>query len=98
MIAEVEHRTQGYDEKPEFLVEKLREGIAIVAAAMEPKPVIVRFSDFKSNEYAALIGGEIFEKPENNPMMGWRGASRYPHEDFAEAFRLELGAKGTRVT
>jgi pyruvate,water dikinase len=92
MIAEVEHRTQGYDEKPEFLVEKLREGIAIVAAAMEPKPVIVRFSDFKSNEYAALVGGEIFEKPENNPMMGWRGASRYPHKDFAEAFRLECRA------
>lgn len=91
-IAEIDSRTQGYDDKPQFLVEKLREGIAIVAAAMHPKPVIVRFSDFKSNEYAALVGGEIFEKPENNPMLGWRGASRYPHEDFAEAFRLECRA------
>jgi pyruvate,water dikinase len=91
-IAEIDSRTQGYDDKPQFLVEKLREGIAIVAAAMDPKPVIVRFSDFKSNEYAALVGGEIFEKAENNPMLGWRGASRYPHEDFAEAFRLECRA------
>jgi pyruvate,water dikinase len=92
MIAEIETKTQGYDEKPEFLVEKLREGIAIVAAAMDPKPVIVRFSDFKSNEYEALVGGKIFEKRENNPMLGWRGASRYPHTEFAEAFRLECRA------
>ncbi len=91
-IAEIEARTQGYDDKPQFLVEKLREGIATVAAAMDPKPVIVRFSDFKSNEYAALVGGEIFEKGENNPMLGWRGASRYPHTEFAEAFRLECRA------
>jgi len=92
MTAEVDARTEGYGNKPEFLVEKLREGIAIVAAAVYPKPVIVRFSDFKSNEYAALVGGKIFEKEENNPMLGWRGASRYPHEDFAEAFRLECRA------
>jgi pyruvate,water dikinase len=91
-IAEIEARTQGYDDKPQFLVDKLREGIATVAAAMDPKPVIVRFSDFKSNEYAALVGGEIFEKGENNPMLGWRGASRYPHTEFAEAFRLECRA------
>jgi len=91
-IAEVDSRTQGYDNKPEFLVEKLREGLAVVAASMYPKPVIVRFSDFKSNEYAALVGGQIFEKPENNPMLGWRGASRYPHEDFADAFKLECRA------
>jgi pyruvate,water dikinase len=91
-ITEIEARTQGYDDKPQFLVEKLREGIAMVAAAMDPKPVIVRFSDFKSNEYAALVGGEIFEKGENNPMLGWRGASRYPHTEFAEAFRLECRA------
>jgi pyruvate,water dikinase len=91
-ITEIEARTQGYDDKPQFLVEKLREGIAMVAAAMDPKPVIVRFSDFKSNEYAALVGGEIFEKAENNPMLGWRGASRYPHTEFAEAFRLECRA------
>ncbi|MGA8857269.1 MAG: phosphoenolpyruvate synthase [Candidatus Bathyarchaeia archaeon] len=91
-IAEIETRTQGYDDKPQFLVEKLREGIAMVAAAMHPKPVIVRFSDFKSNEYAALVGGEIFEKGENNPMLGWRGASRYPHTEFAEAFKLECRA------
>ncbi len=91
-IAEIEARTQGYDDKPQFLVEKLREGIAMVAAAMDPKPVIVRFSDFKSNEYAALVGGEIFEKGENNPMLGWRGASRYPHTKFADAFKLECRA------
>jgi pyruvate,water dikinase len=91
-ISEIEARTQGYDDKPKFLVEKLREGIAIVAAAMDPKPVIVRFSDFKSNEYEALVGGRIFEKDENNPMLGWRGASRYPHTEFAEAFRLECRA------
>jgi pyruvate,water dikinase len=91
-IAEIDARTQGYDDKPQFLVEKLKEGIAIVAAAVSPQPVIVRFSDFKSNEYAALVGGEIFEKAENNPMLGWRGASRYPHEDFAEAFKLECRA------
>ena len=91
-IAEIESRTQGYDDKPGFLVEKLREGIAIVAAAMDPKPVIVRFSDFKSNEYQALVGGKIFEKEENNPMLGWRGASRYPHTEFAEAFKLECRA------
>ena len=91
-IAEIESRTQGYDDKPGFLVEKLREGIAIVAAAMDPKSVIVRFSDFKSNEYQALVGGKIFEKEENNPMLGWRGASRYPHTEFAEAFKLECRA------
>jgi pyruvate,water dikinase len=91
-IAEIEARTQGYDDKPQFLVDKLREGIAMVAAAMDPKPVIVRFSDFKSNEYAALVGGEIFEKGENNPMLGWRGASRYPHTEFADAFTLECRA------
>jgi pyruvate,water dikinase len=91
-IAEIDNRTRGYDDKPQFLIDKLREGIAVVAAALYPKPVIVRFSDFKSNEYAALVGGQIFEKPENNPMLGWRGASRYPHEDFAEAFRLECRA------
>ena len=91
-IAEIESKTEGYDDKPKFLVEKLKEGIAIVAAAVDPKPVIVRFSDFKSNEYQALTGGRIFEKQENNPMLGWRGASRYPHTEFAEAFRLECRA------
>jgi pyruvate,water dikinase len=92
MVAEIDSKTQGYENKPEFLVEKLREGIAIVAAAMDPKPVIVRFSDFKSNEYEALVGGRVFEKEENNPMLGWRGASRYPHTEFAGAFRLECRA------
>ena len=91
-IAEIERKTEGYEDKPKFLVEKLKEGIAIVAAAVDPDPVIVRFSDFKSNEYQALVGGRIFEKQENNPMLGWRGASRYPHTEFAEAFRLECEA------
>jgi pyruvate, water dikinase len=91
-LAEIEEKTGGYEDKPKFLVEKLREGLAIVAAAMDPKPVIVRFSDFKSNEYQALVGGRIFEKEENNPMLGWRGASRYPHTEFADAFKLECRA------
>jgi len=92
MITEIEEKTAAYAEKPLFLVDKLREAIAIVAAAVDPEPVIVRFSDFKSNEYQALVGGRIFEKEENNPMLWWRGASRYPHTEFAEAFRLECRA------
>jgi len=91
-LREIEAKTQGYSKKSDFLVEKLREGISIVAAAVYPNPVIVRFSDFKSNEYRALIGGEIFELEENNPMLGWRGASRYPHPDFVDAFGLECQA------
>lgn len=82
----------GYPSPTEYYVERLAEGIAILAAAFYPRPVIVRLSDFKSNEYAALIGGERFEPTEENPMIGFRGASRYDSPAFAEAFGLECQA------
>lgn len=81
------------DENPvDFYVDRLSYGIARIAAAFYPKEVIVRFSDFKTNEYRNLIGGELFEPQEENPMLGWRGASRYYHPDFQDAFMLELDA------
>ncbi len=70
-------------------MERLSEGIGTIAAAFYPKPVVVRMSDFKSNEYAALLGGRWFEPEEDNPMLGFRGASRYAHPAYAEGFRLE---------
>ena len=84
--------TSGYDDKAEFFVDKLAEGVGMLAAAFYPKPVIVRLSDFKSNEYANLIGGKLFEPDEENPMIGWRGASRYYSEKYREAFGLECRA------
>ena len=75
--AEIDASTQGYADKPQFLVDKLAEGVAMIAAAFYPKPVIVRMSDFKSNEYANLVGGKRYEPTEDNPMIGFRGASRY---------------------
>ncbi|WP_456456774.1 phosphoenolpyruvate synthase [Thermovibrio sp.] len=86
---EIEKKTKGYKDKREFYIEKLAFGIGKIAAAFYPKPVIVRFSDFKSNEYANLLGGKLFEPKEENPMLGWRGASRYYSEKFKEAFGLE---------
>ncbi|WP_456463671.1 phosphoenolpyruvate synthase [Persephonella sp.] len=88
----IEDKTFGYDNKEEYYIKKLSYGIARIAAAFYPKPVIVRFSDFKSNEYANLIGGKYFEPIEENPMLGWRGASRYYSEKFKEAFGLECKA------
>ncbi len=88
----IEEKTFGYDNKEEYYVKKLSYGIARIAAAFYPKPVIVRFSDFKSNEYANLIGGPLFEPKEENPMIGWRGASRYYAPDFKPAFGLECKA------
>ena len=82
----------GYADPVSFYVDRLVEGISTLAAAFAPKPVIVRLSDFKSNEYANLIGGEQFEPEEENPMIGWRGASRYLAEDFTRCFELELEA------
>jgi pyruvate,water dikinase len=79
-------------EKQEFFIDRLSSGIAMVASKIAPRPVIVRFSDFKSNEYRRLIGGEDFEPEEMNPMLGWRGASRYIHPLYREAFKLELKA------
>jgi len=73
-------------------VDRLAEGMATVAGAVKPRPVVVRFSDFKTNEYRELKGGEIYEEQESNPMIGWRGVSRYISQDFSEAFRLELCA------
>ncbi|TLX98162.1 MAG: phosphoenolpyruvate synthase [Thaumarchaeota archaeon] len=73
-------------------VDRLAEGMATVARAINPRPVVVRFSDFKTNEYRDLKGGEIYEEQESNPMIGWRGVSRYISQEFAEAFRLELHA------
>lgn len=81
-----------YPSPTEFYVEKLREGIATIAAAFFPKQVIFRFSDFKSNEYANLLGGNLYEPKEANPMLGLRGASRYKHEVFKESFALECQA------
>ncbi len=78
--------------KKEFYVDKLTEGIAKIASAFYPYPVIIRFSDFKTNEYRSLLGGETYEPLEENPMLGWRGASRYYSPDFEEAFRLECQA------
>jgi len=88
----IEDKTFGYDNKEEYYIKKLSYGIAKIAAAFYPKPVIVRFSDFKSNEYANLIGGKYFEPKEENPMIGWRGASRYYSPQFKEAFGLECKA------
>ncbi len=85
----IEEITVGYEDKKAFYVDKLAYGIARITAAFYPKPVILRFSDFKSNEYAHLLGGSIFEPAEENPMLGWRGASRYYSDKFKEAFGLE---------
>lgn len=90
--ATIDQKTKGYNDKEEFFVEKLSEGVGMIAAAFYPKPVIVRMADFKSNEYANLIGGEQYEPDEDNPMMGWRGASRYYSDDYRPAFDMECEA------
>lgn len=90
--AEIDRRIAGYGDPVNFYIEKLAEGIATIAAPFGPNPVIVRMSDFKSNEYANLIGGEQYEPDEENPMIGWRGASRYVDEEFKPAFELECKA------
>lgn len=82
----------GYEDPKRFFVEKIKEGVGTIAAAFYPRPVVVRLSDFKSNEYRSLIGGEIYEPEEENPMLGFRGAGRYFSEEFAEAFALECAA------
>jgi pyruvate,water dikinase len=89
---EIEKRTAGYSDKSEYFVDRLAQGIGMLAAAFWPKPVILRFSDFKTNEYARLLGGEQFEPKEENPMLGWRGASRYYHPEYREGFLLEVAA------
>ena len=82
-------KINGYSDARTFFIEKLSEGIATIAASFSPKPVIVRLSDFKSNEYANLVGGKYFEPKEENPMLGFRGAGRYISDDFRECFELE---------
>ncbi len=88
----IEEKTIGYTDKTKFYVDKLVSGVSMIAAAFYPKDVILRLSDFKSNEYATLIGGKEFEPTESNPMMGWRGAARYYSESYMDAFKLELKA------
>uniref|UniRef100_A0A831UG74 Phosphoenolpyruvate synthase n=1 Tax=Geobacter metallireducens TaxID=28232 RepID=A0A831UG74_GEOME len=89
---EIARLTAGYPAPPAYFVEKLAEGIGAIAAAFYPKPVIVRMSDFKSNEYASLLGGRAFEPQEENPMIGFRGASRYYDDRYREGFALECRA------
>ncbi len=84
--------THGYEHPADFFVERLSEGVGTIAAAFYPQPVIVRLSDFKTNEYASLLGGAGFEPKESNPMLGFRGASRYSHPAYAEGFALECAA------
>jgi pyruvate,water dikinase len=90
--ARIEDMIKTYPSGREFFIERLSEGVGTIAAAFWPKPVVVRLSDFKSNEYAALIGGRAFEPQEENPMIGFRGAARYAHPAYEEAFRLECAA------
>ncbi|KRT66683.1 MAG: phosphoenolpyruvate synthase, pyruvate, water dikinase [Candidatus Dadabacteria bacterium CSP1-2] len=89
---EINDLTFGYENKEDYFIEKLAHGVGTIAAAFYPKPVIVRMSDFKSNEYASLIGGKYFEPKEENPMIGFRGASRYYDERYREGFALECRA------
>lgn len=92
IVRKIDKLTQGYSDKKEFFVEKLAFGVAKIAAAFWPNPVIVRFSDFKTNEYRTLLGGQLYEPQEGNPMLGWRGAARYSHPNFKQAFGLECKA------
>ncbi len=91
-LREIEVLTAGYKDKTRFYIDQLAEGIAKIAAAFWPHDVIIRFSDFKTNEYKKLIGGEFYEPDEENPMLGWRGASRYYDDKFSVAFGFECAA------
>ncbi len=92
LVEEIEEITAAYADPRDFFVKRVAEGIAMIAAAFAPEPVIVRMSDFKSNEYANLVGGELYEPDEENPMIGYRGASRYLSADFADCFAMECEA------
>ncbi|MEA2083628.1 MAG: phosphoenolpyruvate synthase [Thermodesulfobacteriota bacterium] len=89
VVKEIEARTTAYPDKKQFFVDKIAEGVGRIAAGFYPKDVIVRLSDFKSNEYANLVGGALYEPVESNPMIGWRGASRYYDDKYKPAFELE---------
>ncbi len=88
-VKQINELTKGYNDKVQYYVDKLAEGMAMITAAFYPKKVIIRMSDFKSNEYANLIGGKLFEPEEDNPMIGFRGSSRYYSKQFKDAFKLE---------
>ncbi len=92
LVDDIEEKTQGYERKDEYYADKLAWGIGKIAATFHPKDVIVRLSDFKTNEYASLMGGWLYEPTESNPMIGWRGASRYYDPKFKAAFGLECRA------
>ncbi|HQA96223.1 MAG TPA: phosphoenolpyruvate synthase, partial [Candidatus Colwellbacteria bacterium] len=92
IVKKIDEKTIAWKDKPKFYVDNLAFGIGKIASAFYPKEVIVRFSDFKTNEYRSLIGGELYEPEEENPMIGWRGASRYYHPGFEKAFILEIKA------
>jgi pyruvate, water dikinase len=92
VIAQLKQLTRNYPKPEDFFIQHLAEGVGTIAAAFYPKPVIVRLSDFKTNEYAALLGGKDFEFDEANPMLGFRGAARYIHPAYAEGFALECAA------
>jgi len=92
LVKKIEELTPDYKDKKEFYINELAEGVAQIAAAFWPNDVIIRFSDFKTNEYSTLIGGDLYEPKEENPMIGWRGASRYYDPKFKEAFLLEVKA------
>ncbi len=89
---QIQQLTALYDHKPDYFTDKLAQGVGTLAAAFYPKPVVVRLSDFKSNEYAHLLGGSTFEPDEENPMIGWRGASRYYDDRYRDGFALECRA------
>jgi len=91
-LAQLDTLTAGYTDKPQFFVDKLAQGVAMIAAAFWPKDVILRLSDFKTNEYANLVGGRAYEPSEENPMIGFRGASRYYHPRYQAGFALECRA------
>ena len=92
LVESMESRAWAYNDKRDLFIDKLREGVGLICAAFYPRPVLVRLSDFKSNEYRELLGGSIFEPVEENPMIAWRGASRYLDEKFKPAFEMEIAA------
>ena len=92
VLEKIQHLTQGYQHMQDYFVDKLALGIGKIASSCYPRPAIIRFSDFKSNEYRGLLGGQYFEPEEENPMLGLRGASRYYHPCYSEAFQLECQA------
>jgi pyruvate,water dikinase len=92
LLGAIERRTPGYGDRRQFFVDQIAHGVGLICAAFYPRPVLVRLSDLKSNEYRQLLGGRIFEPQEENPMIAWRGASRYVDPNFAAAFEMECDA------